>query len=65
MAGKLYDYDPVDALASNETIETFLADAVETGDTVHIAKAVVVVTTAKKRMPSDVTFPPRAQRRCR
>ena len=63
MAGKLYDYDPVDALASNETIETFLADAVETGDTVHIATAMVVVTTAKKRMPSEVTSPLRAPRR--
>ena len=63
MAGKLYDYDPVEALTSNEAIETFLADAVGTGDTVHIAKALVVVTTAKKRMPSEVTSPLRAPRR--
>jgi DNA-binding phage protein len=64
-ARKLYDYDPVDALASNDAIEAFLADAVETGDTEHIAKARDVVAAAKKRMAAEVTSPVRAPRQHR
>lgn len=47
MAEKLYDYDPADALKSDEAIEVFLADAFETGDARYIAKALGVVARAK------------------
>ena len=39
MAGELYEYDPADALTSDEAIEVFLADAFDTGDAHYIAKA--------------------------
>ena len=35
MPKKLYDYDPADALTSDDAIEVFLADAFETGDARH------------------------------
>jgi probable addiction module antidote protein len=44
---KLYDYDPADALTSDEAIETFLSDAFESGDAHYIAKALGVVARAK------------------
>jgi probable addiction module antidote protein len=47
LAEKLYDYDPADALKSDEAIEVFLADAFETGDARYIAKALGVVARAK------------------
>lgn len=47
MAEKLYDYDPADALKSDEAIEVFLTDAFETGDAQYIAKALGVVARAK------------------
>jgi probable addiction module antidote protein len=47
MVKKLYDYDPAEALKSDEAIEVFLADAFETGDARHIAKALGVVARAK------------------
>ena len=47
MAKKLYDYDPADALTSDDAIEVFLAGAFETGDAQYIAKAVGVVARAK------------------
>ena len=47
MAEKLYDYDPADALKSDEAIEAFLADAFETGDARYIAKALGVIARAK------------------
>jgi probable addiction module antidote protein len=47
MAEKLYDYDPADALRSDDAIEVFLADAFETGDARYIAKALGVVARAK------------------
>lgn len=47
MAEKLYDYDPADALQSDEAIEVFLADAFETGDARHIARALGVVARVK------------------
>lgn len=47
MSKELYDYDPADALKSDEAIEVFLADAFETGDARYIAKAVGVVARAK------------------
>ena len=39
MAEKLTDYDPAAALIDDEEIATFLADALETGDAVFIAKS--------------------------
>jgi probable addiction module antidote protein len=47
MAEQLYDYDPADALKSDEAIEVFLGDAFETGDAHYIAKAIGVVARAK------------------
>ncbi|MBA8899964.1 MULTISPECIES: addiction module antidote protein [unclassified Phyllobacterium] len=47
MATKLYDYDPADALKSDDAIEVFLADAFETGDAGYIAKALGLVARAK------------------
>jgi probable addiction module antidote protein len=47
MIEKLHDYDPADALKSDEAIEVFLTDAFETGDARHIAKALGVVARAK------------------
>lgn len=44
---KLYEYDPADALTSDEAIEVFLSDAFETGDARHIAMALGVVARAK------------------
>ena len=47
MTDKLYDYDPAEALKSDEAIEVFLADAFETGNARYIAKALGVVARAK------------------
>jgi probable addiction module antidote protein len=47
MVERLYDYDPADALKSDEAVEVFLADAFETGDARYIAKALGVVARAK------------------
>ena len=47
MTEKLYDYDPADALKSDEAIEIFLTDAFETGDAAYIARALGVVARAK------------------
>ncbi|WP_024586285.1 addiction module antidote protein [Aliihoeflea sp. 2WW] len=47
MAERLTDYDPADALKSDEAIEIFLNDAFETGDARYIAKALGVVARAK------------------
>ena len=47
MAEKLHDYDPADALKSDEAIEVFLADAFESGDARYIANALGVVARAK------------------
>ena len=47
MAEQLHDYDPADALTSDEAIELFLEDAFETGDAHYIAKAIGVVARAK------------------
>ena len=43
----VYDYDPAEALESEESIAVFLADALETGDSAYIAKAMGVVARAK------------------
>jgi probable addiction module antidote protein len=47
MAEKLHDYDPAEALKSDEAMEVFLADAFETGDARYIAKALGVAARAK------------------
>lgn len=47
MAEKLYDYDPAEALKSDEAIGIFLSDAFESGDSHYIAKALGVVARAK------------------
>ncbi len=47
MSEPLYNYDPASALDSPEAISVFMADALETGDTAYIAKALGVVARAK------------------
>lgn len=47
MAEKIYDYDPADALTSDEAVEVFLMDAFETGNAGHIASALGVVARAR------------------
>lgn len=47
MKEQLYDYDPAAALTDPECIAVFMADAFETGDAGHIAKALGVVARAK------------------
>ncbi|EGT5185315.1 putative addiction module antidote protein [Cronobacter sakazakii] len=44
---KLTEYDPAAALIDDEEIAFFMADALETGDAGHIAKALGVVARAK------------------
>jgi probable addiction module antidote protein len=44
---KLYNYDPAEALNSDQAIEVFLTDAFETGNAQHIAGALGVVARAK------------------
>jgi len=43
----VYAYDPAEALESEESIAVFLSDALETGDSAYIAKAMGVVARAK------------------
>ncbi len=47
MTEKLTDFDPAAMLKSDEAIEVFLADALETGDAGHIASALGIVARAK------------------
>jgi probable addiction module antidote protein len=47
MTDKLTTFDVADLLKSDEAIEVFLADALETGDARHIASALGVVARAK------------------
>lgn len=47
MVEAFHDYDPAEALKSDEAIEVFLTDAFETGDSHHIARALGVVARAK------------------
>ncbi len=47
MKQNIYDYDPASALESEEAIAIFLSDALETGDSAYIAKAMGVVARAK------------------
>lgn len=47
MAETFTEFDPAEYLSSPEAIAAFLADALETGDTAYIAKAMGVVARAK------------------
>lgn len=47
MTEKIYNYDPAEALDSQEAIVVFMADAFETGDAAYIAKALGIVARAK------------------
>lgn len=47
MTEQIYDYDPAQALDSPEAMALFIADALDTGDTAYIAKAMGVVARAK------------------
>ncbi len=47
MTETIYDYDPAAALENDDAIAVFLADALETGDSAYIAKAMGVVARAK------------------
>ena len=50
MPGRLYDYDPAEALDSAEAIAVFLADAQATGDPEHVARAEAVAARARQRL---------------
>ena len=50
MTEKITVFDPVDYLDSWEMVETFLADAYETGDAAWIAEAIAIVARAKIRI---------------
>ena len=45
---KLTPYDPANALVDDEEIAVFMADALETGDSAYIAKALGVIARAKR-----------------
>ena len=47
MGKRLYNFDPAELLTSDEAIEVFLNDALETGDARHIASALGVAARAK------------------
>ena len=50
MPGRLYDYDPAEALDSAEAIAVFLADSQEAGDPMHIAQVEAVAARARQRL---------------
>jgi probable addiction module antidote protein len=47
MVEKFTEFDPAEYLSSPEAIAEFVTDALETGDTAYIAKAMGVVARAK------------------
>ena len=47
---KLTSYDPANALVDDEEIAVFMADALETGDSAYIAKALGVIARAKGKI---------------
>jgi probable addiction module antidote protein len=47
MAEEIFDFDPAEMLDSDEAIETFLTEALATGDAKFIASALGVVARAK------------------
>ncbi|MGO4350508.1 addiction module antidote protein [Rhizobium sp. RAF36] len=52
MAEKLHDYDPADALTSDEAIDEFMKDAFESRDAGYIAHALGIV--ARSRGMSEI-----------
>ena len=50
MSEPIHDYDPAEALDCAEAIEVFMADALETGDAVYVAKAEDLVEQARQRL---------------
>lgn len=50
MSEPLHDYDPAEALDSAEAIEVFMADALETGDSAYVARAMAVAEQARLRL---------------
>jgi len=50
MSELLHDYDPAEALDSAEAIEVFMADALETGDSAYVARAMAVAEQARLRL---------------
>ncbi len=50
MSEPLHDYDPAEALGSAEAIEVFMADALETGDSAYVARAMAVAEQARLRL---------------
>lgn len=50
MPGRLYDYDPAEALDSAEAIAVFLDDAQATGEPGHIARAEAVAARTRQRL---------------
>ncbi|PKA41266.1 putative addiction module antidote protein [Rhizobium sullae] len=47
MTEKLFDFEPAQTLDSDEAVEVFLTEALETGDAKFIASALGVVARAK------------------
>ncbi|RUL97462.1 addiction module antidote protein [Rhizobium chutanense] len=47
MAEEIFDFDPAELLDSDEAIETFITEALQTGDAKFIASALGVVARAK------------------
>ena len=47
MPEKFYDFDPAELLDTDEAIEAFLTEAMETGDAKFIASALGTVARAK------------------
>ncbi|MCO8164189.1 putative addiction module antidote protein [Pseudomonas sp. 21LCFQ010] len=47
MTEQLFAYDPAQALDGPEAMAVFIADALDTGDTAYMAKAMRVVARAK------------------
>lgn len=56
MPGRLYDYDPAEALDSAEAIAVFLDDAQATGDPAHIAQAEAVAARARQRLEMCISM---------
>lgn len=47
MAEEIFDFDPAEMLDSDEAIEAFIIEALQTGDAKFIASALGVVARAK------------------
>ncbi|WP_417331407.1 addiction module antidote protein [Halomonas cupida] len=47
MSERIHEYDPADALTSEEAVAAFLTDALEIGDAAFVARAMGVVARAR------------------